>query len=156
MILDRHCDLCDLPFEQCAHGLARRERRAATKAKKKAKQSDEATKARKAAKPQHLVSGKRREQLPEVLRGVPVVRAQPSTAKGKRKCVKCQRSRYGRYNVCARCLRAEGGRQCVRCGRLFRPSAQAKDAKKCGSCSGRNVRAWVVTTMGAPGLGKRA
>ena len=32
---ERHCDLCDLPFAQCAHGLALRQRRAETKAKKK-------------------------------------------------------------------------------------------------------------------------
>lgn len=153
MIADRHCDLCDLPFEQCAHGLARRQRRVETKAKQGRRKAPGGAKSP-IPRGQRLVSKKRREQLPEVLKGVPVVRAQPT--KSTKKCVKCGARRYRAYIVCAKCLRARGGRECSRCGKLFRPPARANDAKKCTSCSGRTVRAYEVTTAGAPGLGKRA
>ena len=153
MTADRHCDVCDPPFEQCAHGLARRQQRAEPKAK------PTRNKAFGPAKPstlrgQRLVSKKRGEKLPEVLKGMPVVRAQPT--KSTKKCVKCGARRYRAYQVCAKCLRARGGRECSRCGKLFRPPARAKETKKCPSCSGRTARVYEVTTAGSPGLGKRA
>lgn len=150
---EQHCDLCNLPFAQCAHGLARRQRRAEAKAKKTAQKAQKSQPAKPVS--QRLVSQKQREQLPEVLQGVPVVAAQPAASKIRRKCATCgRRSRFGRYSVCATCLRAQGGRECTRCGRLFRPPAGSKAAKRCGTCSGK--RAYTVTTMGAPGLGRRA
>lgn len=156
---ERHCDLCDLPFAQCAHGLARRQRRAETKAKAKAKAKKAQQKSLKGQPPKpasrRLLSQKQREQLPEVLHGLSVVAAPPAAPKTRRKCVTCGRkARFGRYNVCATCLRAEGGRECTRCGRLFRPPAGSKAAKRCGTCSGKG--AYTITTMGAPGSGKRA
>ena len=153
---ERHCDLCDLPFAQCAHGLARRQRRAETKAKKKKQQRQKTSQGQASKAPtQRLVSQKQQERLPEVLHGVTVVAAQPTTSKTPRKCVACgHRARFGRYNVCATCLRARGGRECTGCGRLFRPPAGWKAAKRCGTCGGKS--AYTITTLGAPGLAKRA
>lgn len=149
--VDKHCELCDLPFWQCAHGLQKRQRRAATKARKQ--QASKKMKAPSGPPKERSLSNAERAKLPEVLRGVQVVQVGSADSAVKRPgCVTCGRSRFGRYNVCAKCLRKQGGRECVRCGRLFRPPPGSKKARNCGTCHGK--MAYVVTTMGAPSLGK--
>lgn len=149
--MEKQCHLCDLPFSQCAHGLEKRQRRAAGKARKKrvatrAKTPPKQTKER-------SLSNAERGKLPTVLQGVPVVQVTPKTkAQQKPGCVTCGHPRFSRYNVCAKCLRKQGGKECTRCGKLFRPKPGTK-GKRCGMCNGK--RAYVVTTMGAPSLGRR-
>lgn len=150
--MDKHCDLCDLPFSQCAHGLQKRQRRAAQKVRKK--QSAQKVKAPPSPPRERSLSNAERAKLPAVLMGTRVVQVGPKDSAVQRpRCVTCGRSRFGRYNVCAKCLKKQGGRECVRCGRLFRPPPGSKKARKCGTCHGK--MAYVVTTMGAPSLGKR-
>lgn len=151
--MDKHCDLCDLPFSQCAHGLEQRQCRAAKKARRK--QAAKNKKRQPAPKPpkERPLSTAERAKLPSVLQGVPVVQVTPQVKKSKRAgCVVCGKARFSRYNVCAKCLRNQGGKECTRCGRLFRPKPGTK-GKRCGTCSGR--RAYVTNTLGAPSLGKR-
>lgn len=145
--MDKHCYVCDLPFSQCAHGLEKGQRRVAKKVRKKP--------AVKKTKPpqERSLSTAERDSLPYVLQGVPVVRVSPK-AKPTRKpgCVVCGLARFSRYNVCAKCLRKQGGKACTRCGKLFRPKPGTK-GKRCGTCSGN--RAYAITTMGAASLGTR-
>lgn len=150
--MDKHCDLCDLPFSQCAHGLQKRQRRAAKKTRKQ--QASKKVKAPLGPPKERVLSEAERAKLPAVLMGTRVVQVGPKDSAATRPgCVTCGRSRFGRYNVCAKCLKKQGGRECVRCGRLFRPPPGSKKARKCGTCHGK--MAYVVTTMGAPSLGKR-
>lgn len=149
--MEKHCDLCDLPSSQCAHGLEKRQRRAVKKARKK--QATQRVKAPPKPPKERLLSNAERAKLPTVLQGVPVVQVTPKTkAQQKPRCVTCGQPRFSRYNVCAKCLRKQGGKECTRCGKLFRPKPGTK-GKRCGMCSGK--RAYVVTTMGAPSLGRR-
>lgn len=148
-----YCDLCDLAFSQCAHGLEKRQRTLANKAKAKQRKTAAPPKKQNTQKERPLTA-KQQGKLPAVLQGVSVVRPQPGPApKPRRKCVNCGRKPFGRYNVCADCLRAQGGRECLRCGRLFRPPAGSRKAKRCGTCGGKV--AYETLTMGAPSLGRR-
>lgn len=154
--MEKHCDLCDLPFAQCAHGLDKRQRRAARKAAKShvTKSSRKSSRASKPPKERQLSSAEQ-AKLPAVLQGAKVVRISPKADPTKRSgCVECGQRRFSRYNICASCLRKQGGRECVRCGRLFRPPPGSKKARKCGTCHGKV--AYTTTTMGAPSLGHRA
>ena len=149
--MERHCDLCDLPFGQCAHGLAARQRGASRTSAGSLAKTKPPSKTRK----ERQLSAKQKARLPVVLQGVKVVKVNPTEGATKRPgCVTCGQRRFGRYNVCADCLKKQGGRECVRCGRLFRPKGSSQDARKCGTCNGK--AAYTVAIMGAPGLGKRA
>lgn len=126
-----HCDLCDLPRAQCQHGLARRERRAANKAKKKAsaKRATKAASSKTAAFP-----------------------ARPE------KCSRCgQKAPQGRYWMCTACLLKTGATKCTQCKKAFKPEEGYTSRKpKCRSCRTKGKGSvWTVASAGAPSLGKR-
>ena len=131
----KHCELCDLPLAQCAHGLAPRPAKTQRPQGKK--------KARGAARPVKGSGGST---------GVP--------GRGTvRVCAECgERARYGRYRLCLPCGIRAGFRVCASCGRYFQPEApvKAKKKAKCKTCKkGRGGSVWVSGSAGAPSLGRR-
>jgi hypothetical protein len=129
-----HCVLCDLPRDQCIHGLQKAQaRKAAYTAKRKTKKEEAKKKQSKSS------------------RGAAKSRA--------RTCSRCHTLRcYGRYGVCLPCGIKLGFSLCRSCGRYFKPDADTSRSKpRCKTCLGprRPRSVWVVASAGSQGVGKR-
>lgn len=149
----KHCNLCDLPFSQCAHGLAKRNRRSSPVVgpAKRAKSKGELKKPTK----ERRLTAQEERKLPSVLRGARVVAGASKPEGVKATCSGCgRRPRYGRFARCQTCLRSIGALDCVRCGRTFMPPSETKRRKRtCPTCRSSRSSAYAVGSMGAPTLG---
>lgn len=123
------CELCDLPWNQCIHGLESRKQGAGTKSKP--------------ASSRPTTSGTAK------------ARAFP---KRPDKCTRCgKKSPLGRYWMCSDCLLKSGATKCGKCNKAFKPEAgYVARRPRCRSCRKRaGGSVWIVGSAGSPGLGKR-
>lgn len=128
---ERQCELCDLPFSQCEHGLAKRKRRTENRRRK--------TVAKAKSSKAQIALGKSKKKAPAP-------------------CASCGRkARHKRFRHCLPCGKRLGYvRVCSRCGQAYKAEHAVGKKNRCPGCrKSKGGSVWTVASAGSPGLGKR-